>query len=124
MHHLEYGLMEYSNTEMSKLEEKSLDVMWEGRKGTCFGFQKYGSWSPLASVWLQHPLQPVIGSQTFLHRYPYLQRGANKLLAQGFEGEPGATSYNHNFPFKILCFAVKIYLDLCSNFMSSWFLNF
>lgn len=32
MHHLEYGLTEYSNTEMNSLEEESLDVMWEGRK--------------------------------------------------------------------------------------------
>lgn len=43
MCHLEYGLMKYSNTEMSNLEEESLNVMWEGRKGKCFGFQKYGS---------------------------------------------------------------------------------
>lgn len=36
MHYLEYGLKEYSDTEMSNLEEESFDIMWESRKSTCF----------------------------------------------------------------------------------------
>lgn len=43
VHHLEYSLTEHSNTEMNSLEGESLDVMWEGRKSSCLGVQKYGS---------------------------------------------------------------------------------
>lgn len=57
------------------------------------------------------PIQPVTGSQSFSRRYPYLPRATNNSLAQEFKGESGATSYNHNIPFKILSFTVEIYLD-------------
>lgn len=101
MHHFEYSLTEDSSRERNNLEGESFDVMWEGRKSPCYGVQKYNSWPP---VWLQHPRHPVTGSQTFSHRYPCLQ-----VTWQKFEGEPGATSYNHHIPLKLFWVTLNIY---------------
>lgn len=42
----------------------------------------------LASVRLPYPLQPKSLVLKLLTQVPHLQRGANKSLAQEFEGEP------------------------------------